>query len=260
MLKPRLIPTLLIRNGGLVKTEKFQNEKYIGDPLNAVRIFNEKHVDEIVVFDIDATVKGRYLDYELIAKLANECRMPMTYGGGVSTVSDVERIISLGVEKVSLSSAAIQNHNLISDCAARVGSQSIVVTLDILKLGVLGRYSVVTHNAKSKVSVDLIKLIKTLQTCGVGELILNSVDRDGSQIGYDFELLSMVSDSIHIPFTMLGGAGKLGDIEKLWADYGLVGAAAGSLFVFKGRYKAVLINYPDAEEKLSMLRKVGWGT
>jgi cyclase len=260
MLRPRLIPTLLIRNGGLVKTEKFQNDKYVGDPINAVRIFNEKQVDEIVIFDIDATAKGRDLDYELIAKLANECRMPMTYGGGVSTVSAVERIISLGVEKVSLSSAAIQNLNLISSCAARVGSQSIVVTLDIRKLGIFGRYGVVTHNAKSKLSVDLMKLIKDLQRCGVGELILNSVDHDGTQKGYDFDLISMVKDSIHIPFTMLGGAGTLGDVERLWSDHGLVGAAAGSLFIFKGRYKAVLINYPDAVDRLEILKKVGWGT
>jgi cyclase len=134
------------------------------------------------------------------------------------------------------------------------------VTLDICKSGFFGRYGVVTHNAKSKVSVDLIKLINELQNCGVGEFIFNSVDRDGTRIGYDLDLLSMIIDSIHIPFTMLGGAGKIDDIKQLWGNHGLIGAAAGSLFVFKGKYRAVLINYPDPKEKLEILRKIGWST
>lgn len=253
MLKPRLIPALLIRNGGLVKTQKFLNPKYVGDPINAVRIFNEKAVDELVVFDIDATVLGKPPDYKLIGYLANECRMPLAYGGGVKTTEQIERIIGLGVEKVSVSAATVHSIDLISKAASRVGSQSIVVTIDVKKTGFPRKYEVVTHNGTIRTSFNPIAYAALVEGAGAGEIIINSVDRDGMMQGYDMELISKICDKISIPMTILGGAGTLGDIELLWKKQGLIGAAAGSLFVFKGKYRAVLINYPNLAEKSELL-------
>ena len=253
MLRPRLIPCLLIHKGGLVKTVKFSEPKYVGDPLNAVRIFNEKEVDELAVIDIDATVNGAEPDYQLISHLATECRMPLSYGGGVHSVEQIEKIISLGVEKVSISAAAIKNPALISDAASRVGAQSVVVVIDVKKSGLLRRNEVVTHNGTCKTGVNPSDFAKEVAGLGAGEIVLNSVDRDGSMKGYDFDLIDNVRRSIDIPLTVLGGAGSFDDIKSLYGRYGIIGAAVGSLFVFKGKYRAVLINYPNRKEKETII-------
>lgn len=253
MLRPRIIPCLLIHNGGLVKTRQFREPKYVGDPINAVRIFNEKEVDELIVIDIDASRLGREPDYSLIARLANECRMPLCYGGGVRTEDQVDKIVSLGVEKVSLSAAAIRNPDLVSRSAARVGSQSVVVTIDARRTGNSNRYEVFTHNATVSANSSPINFGEIMQAHGAGEVVLNSVDRDGMMQGYDLELISALRDKITIPVTALGGAGSLADIQALIRQEQIIGAAAGSLFVFKGKYRAVLINYPNRSEKDALL-------
>lgn len=253
MLRPRLIASLLIHRGGLVKTRGFGDPKYVGDPVNAVRIFNEKEVDELIVTDMDATRDRRAPDFEMIARLANECRMPLAYSGGVHDVDTVDRIIDLGVEKVALSSAAVADPSLISRAATHVGSQSVVVVMDVKKTGLLRRYEVVTHNATTRTGLDPVSFARTVQDAGAGEVVVNSVDRDGMMNGYDQDLITQVRGAISVPMTALGGAGSLDDVRALYRAHGLIGAAAGSLFVFKGKYRAVLINYPNRVEKAAVM-------
>lgn len=249
MLQPRIIPCLLIHNGALAKTVQFANPKYIGDPLNAVRIFNEKQVDELIVIDIDASRHEKVPDEVLIAKLAAQCRMPLTYGGGVKTVEQVERLIALGVEKVAISSAALTNHDLIPRAVERVGQQSIVGIIDVKSNFFKTKYEVVTMNGCRRSGISPYDFAVNLQEMGVGEIVLNSVDRDGTMLGYDMKLVDDMQSAIDVPLTVLGGAGSLDDIRQLVARYPIIGAAAGSLFVFKGKYKAVLINYPDQSSR-----------
>lgn len=258
MLRPRIIPCLLVHNRGLVKTVRFADPKYVGDPINAVRIFNEKEVNELIVADIDATALGREPDYSLIANLAAECRMPLCYSGGVKTPEQVERIISLGVEKVAISSAAIHSPALIAESARRVGEQSIVVVLDVKKTDPLRRYELFTHNGTRATGLNPVEFARKAEALGAGEILVNSIDRDGTMKGYDLALITQVRDAVSVPLTVLGGAGSLADIEGLIRRYGIIGAAAGSLFVFKGKYRAVLIQYPmRAEKDVLCTRAVG---
>ncbi len=248
MLRPRIIPCLLVKNRGLVKTVNFKTPKYVGDPINAVRIFNEKEVDELIVLDIDATAENRDPDYKMIGNLAAECRMPLCYGGGVNSVEQAQQIFSLGVEKVALSTAALNNPSLVSAIAEKVGSQSVVVVLDVKK-GILGGYEVYTQNAQKATGRDPFELARQMEEMGAGEIVINSINNDGVMKGYDINLIEKVRNNISLPLTVLGGAGSLDDIGKLVQKFGIIGASAGSLFVFKGVYKAVLINYPDRLEK-----------
>lgn len=260
MLRPRLIPCLLVQNQGLVKTRRFGEPKYVGDPINAVRIFNEKFVDELMVVDIDATAKGHEPDYRMIANLAAECRMPLCYGGGVGSCEQIERIIGLGVEKVALSSAALARPALIEEAALRVGSQSVVVVLDVRKGGFLRRPEVVTHNGSRRTGIDPASFVREATERGAGEIVINNVDRDGTMEGYDLDLVESLRRETSLPMTVLGGAGSLEHVAELWQAQGIVGAAAGSLFVFKGKYRAVLINYPNWEEKAALLARAGWSS
>lgn len=255
MLRPRIIPCLLVKNGGLVKTQNFNHPKYVGDPINAVRIFNEKEVDELIVVAIDATVKNREPDYTLIRDLAAECQMPLCYGGGVKSVEQVERIISLGVEKVSISAAAVDNPDLVAQAASVVGGQSVVVVMDVKKSSRRGKYELWTHNANKPRGICPIDFARKLEYLGAGEIVVNSIDRDGVMKGYDIELARQVREVISLPMTVLGGAGSLKDIVDLVSMFGIIGAAAGSLFVFKGKYRAVLISYPSRSEKDALIEK-----
>ena len=256
MLRPRIIPVLLVHKGGLTKTLKFGPGKYVGDPLNAVRIFNEKEVDEIVVLDIDATMQNREPDYGLIRNLAAECRMPLCYGGGVKTAKQVRRIVELGVEKVAISSAAVENKVLIAETAEQVGRQSIVVVMDVRKKGLFGgRYEVFTHNGTKGTGLNPADFARVVENLGAGEIVVNSIDRDGEMKGYDIDLARQIREVTTLPMTVMGGAGSLEDIAALIRTFGIVGAAAGSLFVFRGKYRAVLINYPSRTEKESVLRE-----
>ena len=253
MLNPRIIPCLLIHKNGLVKTKNFKNPKYVGDPINAVRIFNEKQVDELIVIDIDATVNNLEPNYNLIEKLAYECRMPLCYGGGIQNAKQALKILSLGVEKISLSSAALNTPQLVKEISNQVGSQSVVVVLDVKKK-FLGGYEIYTKNASKKIKIDLSSALKKFQELGAGEFVLNSIDNDGVKNGYDIDIISKVKKHIKIPLTVLGGAGSLDDIGETINKFGIIGCAAGSLFVFKGRYNAVLINYPNALIKKDILK------
>lgn len=255
MLAPRIIPCLLVHNKGLVKTVKFKDAKYVGDPINAVKIFNEKESDELIVLDIDATVEGREPDYKMIENLAAECRMPLCYGGGIKTVEQATRIFNLGVEKIALSSAVIENLKLVSDISKEVGSQSVVVVIDVKKK-MFGGYDIYTHNGTKKTNIDLEKFIIELQSLGIGEIVINSIDNDGVMKGYDLSLIEKIKPLINVPMTVLGGAGTLEDINKLIEKFGIIGCSAGSLFVFKGKYKAVLINYPNKTEKEKLIRNI----
>jgi len=234
MLYPRITPCLLVHQKGLVKTVKFKDSKYVGDPINAVKIFNEKEVDELIVIDIDATVENREPDYKMIENLANECRMPLCYGGGIKTVSQAQRILSLGVEKIAISSAVFDNPELIKEISSQVGNQSVAVVFDVKKK-LFGGYEVYTHNAKNKIKSDLIGLVEKVQELGAGEVIINSIDNDGMMKGYDLDLINKIKKKINVPMTMLGGAGKLEDISQVIEKFGIIGCAAGSLFVFKGK-------------------------
>jgi len=249
MLRSRIIPCLLVHKKGLVKTVEFKDPRYVGDPINAVKIFNEKEVDELIVLDIDATVEGRGPDFTLIKNLAVECRMPFCYGGGVTTVEEARKIINLGAEKVALSAAAINNFDLIKKIGEAVGVQSIVVVLDVRKKGFLGGYELFTHNGKRSAGIKIKDFVKKLDEVGVGEIVINSIDRDGKLNGYDMDLISMIRELTEVPITVLGGAGSFDDIKKVISKYKIIGVSAGSLFVFKGKYRAVLISYPNKQEK-----------
>lgn len=249
MLRPRIIPCLLVKNKGLVKTVRFANEKYIGDPINAVRIFNEKRVDELIVLDIDATVNHCPPDYKMIEYLAAESQMPLCYGGGIKTLDQAKKIINLGVEKVAISSAILENPNLVTAISKDMGSQSVVAVLDVKRAGLTRAYKIHTKNGKENTGKCPLTFSKQLLELGIGEIVLNNIDHDGVMNGYDLMLVKKIYEQVHVPITILGGAGSLHDIASLIHHFGTIGAAAGSLFVFKGPYKAVLIHYPNLVEK-----------
>lgn len=254
MLRPRITPCLLIHNGGLVKTVRFKDPKYVGDPINAVKIFNEKEADELIVLDIDATVTGAEPNFRLIAQFAAECRMPLCYGGGVKTAEQAKRIIGLGVEKVAISSGALADPQLITRIADGVGRQSVVVVLDVKRRG--SGYEVWTHNGQKNTGKSPVDVARLAAEAGAGEIVVNSIDNDGVMKGYDLELAAAIRAAVRVPITVLGGAGSLTDIGKLLSVCGVIGASAGSLFVFKGTYRAVLISYPSPAQKEDVIRSV----
>lgn len=249
MIRPRLTVCLLIQGNGLVKTLRFGDPKYVGDPLNAVRIFNEKTVDEIVLLDIKASAEGRSPNFKLISQLATECNMPLCYGGGINSVEHIKELISLGVEKVAMGAAIAEHPELIPNAAEIVGRQSIVAVIDVGTAGLLKRKSVFVRNGTKNLGVTPLEMAKRLEQLDVGELLINSIDRDGVMQGYDFDLITQIAEQVSLPITCLGGAGNLDHVRELYDTAGLVAAGAGSMFVFKGKYRAVLLNYPNREEK-----------
>jgi imidazole glycerol-phosphate synthase subunit HisF len=242
VLRPRIIPCLLVSNGGLVKTRRFKDPKYVGDPINAVKIFNEKQVDELCIFDIGAW-QGTAPDFAMLKKIAVESRMPLCYGGGVVSAEQAQRIVNIGYEKVSLSSAAIRSPRLVSEVAAAIGSQSAVVTLDVAKDSRSARHDVYVENGRKKLPNDLFEVCDAVVAAGAGELVINSIDREGEMQGYDIELAKRLTSRIHIPMTFMGGAGNVQHMRDLIGEVGVVGAGAGTMFVFKGPFRAVLISY-----------------
>jgi imidazole glycerol-phosphate synthase subunit HisF len=254
MLYPRITPTLLIHQKGLVKTRKFKDPKYVGDPINAVKIFNEKEVDEIIILDIDCSRYKKEPDYQLIEKLAYECRMPLCYGGGIKTLGQAQQIFSLGVEKIAISSLAIENPAMITKIAEVVGNQSVVVVMDVKRKLLGGKYEIRSINGINSTGLDPVEYAIKMQNMGAGEIVLNSIDHDGMMDGYDVNLIRKVKASISVPMTVMGGAGSLEHLGEVIKEHGIIGAAAGSLFVFKGKYRAVLINYPTKSEKLKVIQ------
>lgn len=247
MLRTRVIPVLLLMDGGLVKGEAFKNHRYIGDPLNAVRIFNEKEVDELIFLDISATLEGREPDFTLLADIASETFMPFGYGGGISSIETIERLFSLGAEKAVINSAAFFNPSLISQAAKVAGSQSIVVSIDVKKT-FFGGYEVYVKNGTVRTKVDPVSYAKKMQDLGAGELVLCSIDREGTGKGYDLELISDVTRAVSIPVVCLGGAGSVQHLAEAKNKTCVSGVAAGDFFVFHGKHKAVLITYPVYSE------------
>ena len=249
MLRSRIIPCLLIHNKGLVKTINFRYPKYVGDPINAVKIFNEKEVDELIVLDIDATKDNRGPNFMMIKNLADECRMPFCYGGGIKTVAQARKIISLGAEKVALSYSALNNIDLCQEIGNVIGKQSVIVVIDVKKKKLFGGYNIFTHNGTKKSDWKLDDFISKLEEIGIGEIVINCIDNDGVMQGYNLPLIEDIRKKCSMPLTLLGGAGSLDDVKKLITKFKIIGAAAGSLFVFKGKYRAVLISYPNREER-----------
>ncbi len=247
MLRTRVIPCLLLRNGGLVKTVKFADPKYVGDPINAVRIFNEKEVDELVFLDISATAAGRGPNLELIRDIATEAFMPFGYGGGVRTIEQVASLVAAGVEKVVLNTVAPERPDFVREAARLVGSSSVVVSVDV-KRSLLGKYEVVTCNGSRRTGLEPVEWARRVEDLGAGELFLTAVDRDGTQKGYDLPLLRQVTEAVTIPVIASGGAGRLADFRGAVSEGGASAVAAGSLFVFHGKHRAVLITYPDYRE------------
>ena len=246
MIRPRVIPCLLLKNEGLVKTVKFKDPKYLGDPINIVRIFNDKEVDELIFLDILATVENRRPNFELLGKITSECFMPLGYGGGIRTLEDVKQLLSMGVEKIVLNTSAVENPSLIRAAADYAGSQAVVISLDVKKT-LLGKYEVYTRGGKKGTGLDPVKFAVEMEKQGAGELFLNSIDRDGTMQGYDLELVRRVADSVTVPVVACGGAGNIQHLAEA-IQAGASAAAAGSMFVFQGPLRGVLISYPAQEE------------
>jgi cyclase len=251
MLKTRVIPSLLIQNSGLVKTVQFKNAKYVGDPINAIKIFNEKEVDELAVLDISATKRGA-IDYELLSRINKEAFMPLSYGGGIRTPEDVQRILSLGYEKVVLNTGILDDPDLIGRIAAQCGSQSIMACVDAKKD--LFGYHVYDYRKMKATKTSVADWCKECQDRGAGEILLHNVDREGTYQGYDANLLQQISERVSVPLIALGGAGKIGDL-KIAVDSGASAVAAGSIFVFYGPHRAVLITYPKKAELKELFKQ-----
>ncbi|MBF0253985.1 MAG: imidazole glycerol phosphate synthase subunit HisF [Candidatus Omnitrophica bacterium] len=238
----RVIPCLLLGEEGLVKTVRFKSPKYVGDPLNAVRIFNEKEADELILLDITATVRSKPPRFELIREVSGECFMPLAYGGGIRSLADMEKIFKCGVEKVVLNTIALEKPELVREAARRFGSQSIVVCVDYRR-NFWNRSNARTRHGSRRVNMSELEAVRQLAAEGAGEIILQSVDRDGTRTGYDLERIREVSDSVGVPVVALGGAGSAEDLDRALKS-GASAAAAGSLFVLHGKHRAVLISYP----------------
>lgn len=245
MLRSRVIPVLLMKNNGLYKTQNFSNPKYIGDPINTVRIFNEKKVDELIIYDIGASFGGSNINFALLEEIAKNSRMPLCYGGGIKSAEDARRILTLGYEKVSLSRSAVLDRSIITQTSKAIGTQSTVVTIDVKKSSVLSgsKYYVTTLSATERHKLDPVDFAVKCAEEGAGEIVINIVDRDGMCTGYDMDFARRVCGSVTVPVTLCGGAGSLHDIRQLIDELGPIGAAAGSFFVFNGKYRAVLISY-----------------
>ncbi len=247
MLRARFIPTLLLRGRGLYKTVKFKNETYVGDPINAVRIFNDKAVDELILLDIAATRTGVAPNLELIGDIGSEAFIPLCYGGGVNCLEHFEQLFRLGIEKVAVNASASGTMALVTEAARVFGSQSVVVGIDVRR-SLLGRYDRYVNAASVNTKLSAVEAARKAEQAGAGELLLYSVDRDGTMLGYDIPLVRTVCEAVRVPVIACGGAGSLADMVRVIREGGAASAAAGSLFVFQGKHRAVLITYPDEQE------------
>lgn len=247
MRRTRIIPCLLLRGHGLVKTRRFTDPVYVGDPVNAARIFSEKEADELAILDIDATREGRAPNYDLIAEIAGECFMPISYGGGVRTIEQARRLIRSGVEKIVINSAATESTEIITRCAGEFGSQAIVGGIDTRRT-LFGGYRVFARSGSVPVHVKLADHARNLVQAGAGELFINSIDNDGMMGGYDIALIKLVSAQVDVPVIACGGAGNVGHLRAAVIEGGASAVAAGSMFVFHGKHRAVLINYSNSLE------------
>ncbi len=242
MYLPRVIPCLLLKSEALVKTQKFKNPSYIGDPINAVRIFNELEVDELIILDIEASRYRQHPNFEFLGKIVSEAFMPVAIGGGITSLEDASKLINLGVEKVVINSAALYSFKLIEDISRKFGSQSVVLSIDIKK-NLLGNIKLYSHTDGNNLNVDIEKYISDSIRSGAGEVLINFVDNDGMGTGYNYNYIEKISKKIDVPLIVSGGAGHLNDF-KMAVNVGASACAAGSMFVYRGRHRAVMINYP----------------
>ena len=243
MLNNRVIPSLLLSNNGLVKTIKFKKEIYIGDPINTIRIFNDKEVDELSLIDIHASKNKSGPNFQTIQRITDECFIPLSYGGGIRNIEDIKKIFKIGVEKVILNSSAISNPNLINEASKMFGSQSIVVSVDIKK-DFFGKLNVIKPDNNKKISISVNDYILDMQDRGAGEILVNDINRDGVMQGMNLDFIKNISKKLQIPLIAAGGVGDLQHIKE-GIDAGASAIAVGSFFVFNGPLKAVLISYPD---------------
>lgn len=247
MFRPRIIPVLLLHGRGLVKTTKFANPRYIGDPINAVRIFNDLQADELCFLDITATLEGREVSVDLVRNLGDEAYMPFAVGGGIKSLQSISKLLRAGAEKVILNSVCEENSGLIEEAAREFGAQSIVASIDVRK-NIFGKYSAFTRSGTRKLPVAVVDYARQLQELGAGEILLTSIDRDGTMSGYDLQLVRSVSEKVQVPVVCCGGAGSLADLREAYLRGGASALAAASIFVFHGPRKAVLLNYPSTTE------------
>lgn len=262
MFRPRIIPCLLLKDKGLVKTVQFRDPRYIGDPINAVRIFNDKEADEVIFLDIMASrshgilgrIKKHQIPFEVVQKISRECLMPLTYGGGISSIDEVRALFNCGVEKVAINTRAVLNPPLIHEISDVFGSQSTIVSIDAKKRSD-GHYEVMINGGETETGLSPVDHAHEMESLGAGELMINSIDCDGTMAGYDIDLVQQVCDAVSIPVVACGGAGKINDFRRAYYDGHASALAAGSLFVYHGRKRAVLISYPtkaELEETLSV--------
>jgi cyclase len=247
MLKTRVMPCLLVSNGRLVKTVRFRNPAYVGDPVNAIKIYNEKEVDELILLDITATVEGRKPDFSFLSEVADECFMPLAYGGGICDIDDISRIFSLGIEKVAINSYALENPSFVEKAAAVFGSQSILLSMDVKK-NLFGKYRVYGRGGRNGTDHEPAAWAARMERIGAGEILLNSIDQDGTMEGYDTTLIRKVTEAVTVPVIACGGAGRIQDFKMAVEEGGASAVAAGSMVVYQGKNKGVLINFPSRDD------------
>ncbi len=255
MIQARVIPALLLKGQGLVKTVKFKDPKYLGDPINVVRIFNDKEVDELVLLDITATPENRGPQFNVLKDIASEAFIPLAYGGGIRSMDDVHTLLGIGIEKLILNTSSVEKPALVREIADHAGSQAVVVSIDVKK-NFLGKYEVFTHCGQKKTGLDPVKHAVEMEKMGAGEILINSIDRDGTMQGYDIELVKKVADAVNVPVVACGGAGNLDHVAEVIQQGHASAAAAGSIFVFQGPLRGVLISYPARQELKKLLENV----
>ena len=246
------MPALLLQGGRLVKTVRFRKPRYVGDPINAVRIFNEKEVDELIVIDIDAGRAGVSIPLKLITRIAGECFMPMTYGGGIRTLDQIAEIMAAGVEKVSVNRAAVADRGFVARAAKRFGSQSIVVSIDVRRR-LFGQYEICVDGGRRRAGLEPVSLALELESEGAGEILLTSINQEGTMTGYDVDLVRRVASAVSIPVIACGGAGSIDDVIGVVCDAGAAAAAVGSMAVYQGRNRGVLIGFPTRKQLAPLL-------
>jgi cyclase len=252
MLRPRVLPALLLQGGRLVKTVRFRKPRYVGDPINAVRIFNEKEVDELIVIDIDAGRAGVSIPLKLITRIAGECFMPMTYGGGIRTLDQIAEIMAAGVEKVSINRAAVADRGFVARAAKRFGTQSIGVSIDVRRR-LFGQYEICVDGGRRRAGLEPVSLALELESEGAGEILLTSINQEGTMTGYDVDLVRRVASAVSIPVIACGGAGSIDDVIGVVCDAGAAAAAVGSMAVYQGRNRGVLIGFPTRKQLAPLL-------
>jgi cyclase len=252
MLKTRVMPCLLVSNGRLVKTVRFRNPAYVGDPVNAIKIYNEKEVDELILLDITATAEGRRPDFSFLSEVADECFMPLAYGGGIRDIDDISRIFSLGIEKVAINSYALENPSFVEKAAAVFGSQSILLSMDVKK-NLFGKYRVYGRGGRNGTDHEPAAWAARMERIGAGEILLNSIDQDGTMEGYDTTLIRKVTEAVTVPVIACGGAGRIQDFKMAVEEGGASAVATGSMVVYQGKNKGVLINFPSQDDLKNIL-------